>query len=191
MGAFGLLDRDLDGAGLLDFARRRCRLHGFGDDAVTAPLRVLLQSCSREASLSLVGRAAARWDMQRFLSNLARMAEEEAARPGIRGEPIEAPIFVTGLPRSGTNRGSGLNLSTTTTQRIARLVEREPRGGYGQNQDSFEDYGLDPAQERRRFQPYVEHFRVALEYDAGPRMAGPARRLARPFAPAHGVAPTA
>ena len=101
-GALGLLDRDLDGAGLLDFAERRCRLHGFGAAAAAAPLRVLLPAYSREASLSLVGRAAARWDVQRFLSNLARMAEEEKARPGIRDEPVAAPVFVTGLPRSGT-----------------------------------------------------------------------------------------
>ena len=103
-GAFSLLDRDLDGAGLLDFAQRRCRLHGFGDDAVTAPLQVLLQSYSREASLSLVGRAAARWDVQQFLSNLARMAEEEAARPAYATSPSRP---LSSSPGCTDGRGSG------------------------------------------------------------------------------------
>ena len=426
--AFGLLDRDLDGAGILDLAQRRCCLDGFDAATVTEPLRVLLQAYSQEAELSLVGRAAARWDIMRFLSNLARMAEEEAARPALRDEPVTAPIFVTGLPRSGTTflyrllaedgghrvplmwetiqpypdpgppprrdprparvarnlrafarlapefpslhpfsatapqecteitahlfrsmrfdtthhvpsyrswldraghadayrfhrrflqhlqaqdraghdgaaprrwvlkapehvfaldallqaypdahlvfvhrdplkvlpsvarltevlrapfarridraaigrrvtgdwlagaarmveasrslpgrtrvvhvhyrdlvsrpletvagvyRGLGLSLSKTAAQRVARLVEREPQGGYGQDQHRFADYGLDPAQQRQRFQPYVEHFRVEAEYEAGAATPEPARHPAarvRTSAPAGKAAPVA
>ena len=427
-GAFGLLDQDLDGAGMLDLAQRRCCLDGFGAAAVTEPLRVLLQAYSREAELSLAGRTAARWDVMRFLSNLARMVEEVAARPALRDEPVTAPVFVTGLPRSGTTflhrllaedgghrvplmwetiqpypdpgpaprrdprparvarnlrafarlapefpslhpvsatspqecteitahlfrslrfdtthhvpsyrswldraghadayrfhrrflqhlqaqdrtgrdgaaprrwvlkapehlfaldallqaypdanlvfvhrdplqvlpsvarltevlrtpftrridraaigrqvagdwlagaaqmveasrslpgrtrvvhvhyrdlvnrpletvagvyRGLGLGLSKTTALRVGRLLEREPQGGYGQNQYQFADYGLDPAQQRRRFQPYVEHFRVEAGYEAGAATPDTARRAAplpRPSAPARKAAPIA
>ena len=45
---------------------------------------------------------ATRWDMVRFLINLLRFHEEERREPGILRQPIERPIFITGLPRSGT-----------------------------------------------------------------------------------------
>ncbi|MBV8703219.1 MAG: sulfotransferase, partial [Acetobacteraceae bacterium] len=61
-----------------------------------------LDACSREANLSLLGRGALRWDVLRFASNLLRLRAEEAACPGILAQPVVAPIFITGLPRSGT-----------------------------------------------------------------------------------------
>ncbi len=63
---------------------------------------VCSNSCEGEAELSLVGRFALRWDTLRFLSNLLRFRQEELADPGILSEPIERPVFITGLPRSGT-----------------------------------------------------------------------------------------
>ncbi len=67
------------------------------------PLRRLLAACSApEADLSLIGRLATKWDVVRFLSNLLRFRAEEARRPEIAAQRIERPIFITGLPRSGT-----------------------------------------------------------------------------------------
>jgi hypothetical protein len=51
---------------------------------------------------------AVKWDVIRFLSNLLRLAAEEEARPAITARPVEAPIFITGLPRSGTTFLHGL-----------------------------------------------------------------------------------
>jgi hypothetical protein len=50
----------------------------------------------------LVGRSATRWDTVRFLSNLLRIQEGFTRTPAIAEEPIRQPIFITGLPRSGT-----------------------------------------------------------------------------------------
>ena len=100
--ALGLLRRPLQVEPLLALARRRTGLDEFGDDLFIDPLRRFLSACTDEASLSLVGRMATRWDVVRFLTNLLRFRDAEARDPGVLRQPIERPIFITGLPRSGT-----------------------------------------------------------------------------------------
>ena len=77
--ALGLLRRPLRADALLALARRRSGLQDFGDMAFVDPLRRLLASCGEEASLSLVGRMATRWDVVRFLTNLLRFQDAETA----------------------------------------------------------------------------------------------------------------
>jgi Sulfotransferase family len=100
--ALGVLRRPLDADALLALARRRSGLWDFGDMSFVDPLRRLLDSCNHEASLSLVGRMATRWDVLRFLTNLLQFHDAERRSPGIVNQAIERPIFITGLPRSGT-----------------------------------------------------------------------------------------
>ncbi len=101
-GAFGLLDRPIDPDKLMDIARHRTGLTDFGDTAFIGPLCRLLESMAGEASLSLIGRNATRWDMVRFLSNLLLVQDGFTQAPQMQQEPIQKPIFITGLPRSGT-----------------------------------------------------------------------------------------
>ena len=96
----GLLDRPLSAPRLI---ARMAGPDGFGDIPFAEPLARLLSACAAESAPSLVGRIATAWDARRFLGNLARLATAEARDPAIRDEPIEAPIFITGLPRSGTS----------------------------------------------------------------------------------------
>jgi hypothetical protein len=98
----GVFDRPLCMDELLALARQRSRLSDFGQTSFNEPLKRFLASCSSEARLSLVGRIATRWDVVRFLTNLLRFHAEEEANPLILDQPIEQPIFITGLPRSGT-----------------------------------------------------------------------------------------
>lgn len=98
----GLLDRPLSADRLIARARRRTGLTDFGDDSFQEPLRVFLDSCARESSLGVFGRFATEWDVVRFLSNLLRLRAAEDADPSIAGRRIRKPIFITGLPRSGT-----------------------------------------------------------------------------------------
>jgi hypothetical protein len=87
---------------LIAVAQRRTELTEFGQTTFAGPLQNLLRACHDEADLSLFGRVATRWDAVRFLSNLLRLHEEERKRPEILTQPIARPIFVSGLPRSGT-----------------------------------------------------------------------------------------
>jgi len=98
----GVLHRKLHAQDLVRVASRRAGLDDFGDMAFLGPLQRLLDACVEEASLSVVGRLALRWDMVRFLTNLLRMREAERHAPAIARQRIERPIFITGLPRSGT-----------------------------------------------------------------------------------------
>ena len=84
-------------------ARREAGLSDFGDNELQEPLRRLLGAMSApEADLSLIGRFATQWDIVRFLINLLRFKAEETAHPEIMGQTIRRPVFITGLPRSGT-----------------------------------------------------------------------------------------
>ena len=98
----GIFDVSLHADRLVAIARRRTGLDDFGDWHFEEPLRVLTESYDREARLTPFGRLAARWDMVRFLSNLLRLRDEEKRDPSIVSEKIDRPIFVLGLPRSGT-----------------------------------------------------------------------------------------
>lgn len=98
----GFLDQPIDLDGLIGTARRRTGLTEFGDASFVAPLGRLLKSCSDEAALGLVGRNATRWDVVRFLSNLLLLHDAATRSPGIGAQAIRQPIFITGLPRSGT-----------------------------------------------------------------------------------------
>jgi len=93
-----LAERMLDAEALIRRSGTAAALAEF--DAV-APLRLLLDDYHR-VGLSFVGCFAARFDMQRRLANLGALAARAAAEPAILAAPIEAPIFITGLPRSGT-----------------------------------------------------------------------------------------
>ncbi len=101
-GATGLLDRPFSVDELIGLARRRTGLTDFGEACFVGPLRRFLAACHAESAPSLVGRSATKWDVVRFLSNLLRLQAAEAAEPGILRQPIRQPVFITGLPRSGT-----------------------------------------------------------------------------------------
>jgi hypothetical protein len=98
----GLLDRPFDPDSLIRVSRNRTGLSDFGDTSFIGPLCRLLESCRGEAGLSVVGRSATRWDVVRFLSNLLLLQDTFARQPKIVEQPIAQPIFITGLPRSGT-----------------------------------------------------------------------------------------
>jgi Sulfotransferase family len=98
----GLLQRNLRADELLRAACRHADSDDFGDTSFLDPLQLLLDACLEEASLSVVGRLALRWDTARFLINLLQLRAAERRVPAITRQPIERPIFITGLPRSGT-----------------------------------------------------------------------------------------
>jgi hypothetical protein len=115
-GSIGLLDQPIEPEQLVDLAERLSGLNEFGDTPFRQPLKLLLTAAVDEAALSLVGCLALRWDTLRFLSNLLRLRAAEMHTPGILKIPIEKPIFITGLPRSGTTFLHRLMLKDRTNQ---------------------------------------------------------------------------
>jgi hypothetical protein len=98
----GWLRRKLVAEKVLRNAQRRTGFDDTGDPSVLDPLQQLLDAQVAEASLSVVGRFAAMWDAERFVMNLLRLRAEEIRTPTILRQRIDRPIFITGLPRSGT-----------------------------------------------------------------------------------------
>ncbi|MBV8055340.1 MAG: sulfotransferase [Deltaproteobacteria bacterium] len=98
----GLFNQPLQVDLLAAEACRRVGAEDFGEWSFREPLAVLLQAYQEEAGLTAFGRVAARWDMLRFLCNLLRLRLEEKNTPKIVHEEVKQPIFLMGLPRSGT-----------------------------------------------------------------------------------------
>lgn len=116
VGCWGWLDRPLDPDQLIGLARRQTGLGDFGDTAFVGPMIRLLEACSTESALSLVGRSATRWDIVRFLSNLLTIQAASVQHPAMTEAPIRQPIFITGLPRSGTTFLHRLMLTDETNR---------------------------------------------------------------------------
>jgi hypothetical protein len=117
---------------LLDLALKRSRRRDFADCSFIHPFKRLLESCNAEADLSVLGIRALRVDVLRFLRNLLRFEEFEAACPSVLSRPIQAPVFITGMPRSGTTFLHRLILQdpSTIAPRLFQLVyPHASRGG--------------------------------------------------------------
>src|SRR5262245_29545185 len=108
IGRTGLELVHLDGDTLLEDARRRTRRGDFGDPSFLEPFHRLLHSYEREAQLSLLGRIAARQDTTRLLASRLRLEADRKRHPEIAAEAVRRPLFVTGLPRTGTTLLHGL-----------------------------------------------------------------------------------
>jgi hypothetical protein len=98
----GLRLVSLDEQHLLDAARRATGLDDFGDADFREPLRRLLDALESEADLTLLGRIAAHRDLHGLLTNRLWLVEDRKQNPGIAAERIVAPIFIVGLPRTGS-----------------------------------------------------------------------------------------
>ncbi len=92
------------------------------DPSLVEALAALTSSLREEASLSPFGRLAARSDLKRMLSTLLILADAEREVPAILTRLLAAPIFITGLPRSGTTFLHGL-LAEDPANRAPRIWE--------------------------------------------------------------------
>jgi hypothetical protein len=92
----------LDEKNLLNKASAQTGLGDFGDDSFREALQVLLRAFETEAELSFVGRICVHEDAVRLLSNRLRLVADRRRHPAIGAEVIRRPLFITGLPRSGT-----------------------------------------------------------------------------------------
>ena len=135
--ALAILREPLRADELIARARQRTGLVDFGCTPFQEPLQNLLRACREEAELSLFGRLATHWDVVRFLSNLLRLREEERRAPKILDLRIERPIFIAGLPRSGTTFLHSLLAQdhTNFVPRVWQLIHPYPLGGPGARPD--------------------------------------------------------
>ena len=103
----GLMRQPLGMEALLAAARRQTGLDDFGDETFREPLSRLLDSCENEAHLNTIGRCALTQDILQLLINRLHIQRDREEWPRIAAEAITAPLFIMGLPRTGT--GPALN----------------------------------------------------------------------------------
>ncbi len=95
----------LDADELLVEARASTGLDDLGEGAWPGweeTYRRLLDSIDRESDLHVVGRVMTRGEVLRVLETWLRLQATWADTPAILVEPVEAPLFVVGPPRTGT-----------------------------------------------------------------------------------------
>lgn len=83
-------------------AAGRAGLTDFGDDGFRERLQVLCDALNSEAGLSDAGRALAFEQLTQHLVNRLRLHDLLTRHPEILTIPVERPIVICGLPRTGT-----------------------------------------------------------------------------------------
>ena len=97
-----ILRTPLRSVDLIETAKRRCGLDDFGGGDFFEGISRLLESCQREAQLNLIGRIVLRADLMRILCSRLFLQRDRKAYPSIVRQKIREPLFIVGLPRSGT-----------------------------------------------------------------------------------------
>ncbi|WP_438985457.1 sulfotransferase family protein [Aequoribacter sp.] len=93
----------LDETSLLDHAMAKTGLSDFGEDSWREPFQVYLKSVESEAQLTLFGRLMARNDLILWLTTRLEVMDWLKRYPEIEEQEVKAPMFIVGLPRSGTS----------------------------------------------------------------------------------------
>ena len=87
---------------LIEAAKRHCGLDDFGGGDFFEALSRLLESCHSEARLSWIGKIALRTNIVQILCSRLQMEQDRQLYPEIGHQEIRQPLFIVGLPRSGT-----------------------------------------------------------------------------------------
>ncbi len=86
---------------LIAEARSTTGLDDLGGDDWREGMERLLEACDREAELNALGRAIISREMVAQLRNRLEINDWVARNPAVRDEPIEAPVILATLPRTG------------------------------------------------------------------------------------------
>jgi hypothetical protein len=97
---------DLDD--LLRSAERRAGSSALGEWPIEEPFERLLASYRDEADLTTLGRITVRELVVSLFENLLRLEAQRAANPAIERASVADPVFIIGLPRTGTTHLHGL-----------------------------------------------------------------------------------
>ena len=92
----------MDAAALIQRARDETGLDDWGDETFRSGLEALVRALDAQAGLSELGVAAIEHQILANLTNRLRVYDWVQDHPGVRGEAVERPIIVLGLPRTGT-----------------------------------------------------------------------------------------
>jgi hypothetical protein len=104
----GLRPFGLGEATLLSAASRIAKTDDFGDESFRPGLQRLLESLETDGELHLFGRYFARRQIVELLVNRLRVLDHRKRHPEVAEKPVVRPLFILGLPRTGTTLLYGL-----------------------------------------------------------------------------------
>lgn len=87
---------------LIETARASAKLEDLGDDSYLAGLESLVSSIDEEAELNGFGALTLDGLIVSHMMNRLKVTEWVRDHPGVLDDPIERPVFIVGLPRTGT-----------------------------------------------------------------------------------------
>ncbi|UGQ15051.1 sulfotransferase [Yinghuangia sp. ASG 101] len=111
---------------LLDAARAETGLDDFGDDAFREGLEILVRDLREHARLNAVGQVALRKILVDMLGQRLQVEDWYRRHPEIDDEPIEAPLFGIGLPRTGSTALSFLLAEDPQARSLLRWEASQP-----------------------------------------------------------------
>ncbi|MDB5969793.1 MAG: hypothetical protein JWQ90_2243 [Hydrocarboniphaga sp.] len=103
----------LDPAALIARAERATGLSDWGDYDFREGLQVLTRSLAQDSQLNTIGRVLLREYLHRTLSNRLLLRRDLLAHPEILDVEVRRPLFIVGLPRTGSTM-------------LQRLLARDP-----------------------------------------------------------------
>ncbi|HVC69228.1 MAG TPA: sulfotransferase [Acidimicrobiales bacterium] len=112
----------LDADDLVDVAVTETGMEDFGDDSFRTGLERLVDALGREATLTPLGEDILGMRLGMLLANRLRIEDVYRRNPSIDDEPVDGPLFIIGLPRTGTTALSQL-LAVDPQIRSLRLWE--------------------------------------------------------------------
>ena len=164
------LDVTLATDDILRDARERTGLTDFGDDGFLDRLSLLVDEWSSDAGINNLGRLSLRNKLVQHLSSRLLIQDTLTKHPEIHDVPIEAPIIVAGLPRSGTTHLLNLMAADTRLRSLPLWESYEPVPLAG---EAAAAEGVDP-----RYQRCADAW-------AGMQMATPHLAAMHPMHPDH------
>lgn len=114
----------LDKDALLQAAIEQTGLEDFGDDDFQEPLDRLVTALNGQARLNAFGTIRAQMTIASGLTNRLKIQGYLKQHPQLRDETIERPVFIVGLPRTGTTALHHM-LSCDPRNRTLRLWEAQ------------------------------------------------------------------
>ncbi len=87
---------------LLEAARKATGLSDFGDEGFLTGLRVLLEAYDKQARLTPFGRMMVNGELTGILKSRLQVQEGLRLQPELGERAVRQPVFILGLPRTGT-----------------------------------------------------------------------------------------
>jgi hypothetical protein len=102
LGRAGVVVPRLDTQRLIRHAAKKTGLQDFGDESFREGLEVLVRALNDEAQLSQIGQVVAYYNLLDHLCVRLSLIAYRTQRPEVLEQQVQQPLFILGLPRTGT-----------------------------------------------------------------------------------------